>query len=246
MRPTNWIRLLALVVVLSLIFTGIVYAITITVDGIRESAWDGQGGQTPGNVADTTEDTTETMYDISRFQFTNNTSTMFFLLETVANTYWEGGTSYGTVRICLDYTTGGGSTPGCSFGQGSTTDSYLTCTPYLSSCQVRRWNGTTFALVTGASTAVAYQDKITEFSVDIASLMEGTCYSNMNAFVYYDNGDLPSEDYVLNTGSFTMSCGNPNAISLSRAGARTFWPYLTALAFILTGLTLRLRKHRQS
>lgn len=245
MKTLRWSTLVAFVLTMSLLFAGAVYAITILVDGTREAAWDGVGGQTPGDVSDTTGDVSGyPQYDISRFQYTNDTTFMYFLLQTVADTKWEGGTSNGTVRICLDYKSGGGLTSGCSTGQGNNTDAYLGCTPESGTCQVRRWNGSTFALVSGSSTAVAYATDITEFKVDIASLMESTCYSSMNAFVYYDNGDVPNEDWALDSGSFNMTCGSPTAATLTRTGARTSWPIALGASIIFIGATLVLRRRR--
>ncbi len=246
MKHTRLMSILALAVAFSLLLTGVVYAITITVDGIKESAWDGQGSQTPGVINDDLNDTSPGSYDLKEFRFTNDTTNMYFLVETADTQNWEGGTSNGTIRICIDYKTGGSTTPGCSQGLGSNTDAFLACTPYLANCQIRRWNGSSFVLVSGGTRDVAYQESgaITEFAVDIASLMEGTCYSSMNASVYYDNGDYPTEDFIPGSGSFTMSCGSPTAVRVAHMGTRPSWPYFIALSGLLAGATLILRKRR--
>ena len=50
-------KLLAMIVsVVTLIMVvGVAYAITITVDGTKEAAWNGSGGQTPGSQTDLDE-----------------------------------------------------------------------------------------------------------------------------------------------------------------------------------------------
>jgi hypothetical protein len=39
-------------VIAALVLSSVAFAIVIVVDGVRESAWDGSGGQTPGIIFD--------------------------------------------------------------------------------------------------------------------------------------------------------------------------------------------------
>ena len=113
---------LTFAVILSLLIVSVASAIEIAVDGVREAAWNGSGGQTPGSITDPNEAAITNGYDIDTFQWTNSGSianggsgNMFFLISTYANTIVVGFPAP-TIIICLntDNAASGGTYANCN------------------------------------------------------------------------------------------------------------------------------------
>jgi hypothetical protein len=205
---------------LSLVTFSTGLAITITVDGVKEAAWNGVGGQTPGAAADDDEGGISNDRDISSFMWTNNTTTMFFLMETYANTTYTGNPAP-TVVLCIDIdnnTGTGGSYANCNNMTGI--DRSIVYTRF----GIELYNGdpNTGTVIGTATVARQTATNVNEFSVDLASLGigSGNCTQNMPAVLYFDNGTTEPDDNTPNSGAMTIGCGGPTVIELSNLNAR--------------------------
>lgn len=218
---------------MALVFSSVAYAITITVDGTREAAWDGSGGETPGSVADLNEAAITDGYDILRFQWTNDPTNMFFLVETFANTI-SSGTPIPTIIICLDTdsNTGTGGTYANCNGMTGIDRSIV-----MSRAGVDVYNGdpNTGTLIGGGGTGTrAVATTITEASVPLSDLgfSSSFCPSSIPTAVYFDNGIVDPDDNVPDSGTFTIGCGGPTAVTLSSLQARSNTSPVLPLALV--------------
>ena len=101
-KHVGLLRIAGLVSLLfGMLVVGIAYAITIAIDGVKESAWNGVGGQTPGTQSDGDEPLITDNYDINEVKWTNDTTNLYILLETLANIDINGGIG-GRIFICMN------------------------------------------------------------------------------------------------------------------------------------------------
>jgi hypothetical protein len=204
-------------VILSLLVVGVAGAITIVVDGIREAAWNGSGGQTPGTVTDPNEAAITDGYDIQTFQWTNDQTNIYFLFETYANTIYTGFPAP-TIVICFNTdnnTATGGAYANCNNMTGI--DRSVT----ISAAGVTVFDGIPGGTVLGTGTR-ATVNTITEVSVSLSlfGFGPGTCPSVIPAAIYFDNGITDPDDNVPDTNPTTVSCGGPTAVTLSSLQAQ--------------------------
>lgn len=223
--------------------TAVVHAITITIDGLKEAAWDNPSGQIPGSQTDLNEGDIDDRYDIAEIKWTNDSTggsapygNMYWLFETYANFDYNFPASEPLILVCLDTDnnslTGTDALGYCDDMLG--VDRRIRIFPGLGSVQVQNGNGTGFTNIAqpvGGLRAVAYSDPggdgvadtpYIEAGFDLQSLgiTDGsTCINTMRASVYYDNGILDGEDQVTDSGSFQVSCGTPTAVNLQTFSA---------------------------
>ncbi len=202
--------------------TAVAYAITITIDGTREAAWDGGG-----TVSDPDEGLiTNQGVDITRLQWTNDTTNFYFLIETLATTDWNRLPQRPYLWICInnDNSTLTGSTnPGICLTSGY--DRYILVegpTPLTVTVM-----DSTFAPIV-ATTNVATIGGFTELSVDLASLgfNAGNCLATVPTGIYFDGRTNDRDDNVEDGGDVSMGCGAPTAITLQTADANSQSPVI--------------------
>jgi hypothetical protein len=238
--------------VLSLVLAGVAYAITITVDGSREAAWNGSGGQTPGSVGDPNEASINDNVDIQTFQWTNNTSDFYFLIKV-----WAAAPlmpALAPIDICLDTTPGtdipvtnGIQRDRCSYSTGvSGIDTVVEA--------YRLSNGTKLVDVYDVTTdpptwlgsgTLGYNPAATNPVVEIGvplSLLgfgPGVCPASIPTVVYYDGGDTNPDDNLPDAGSINIGCGAPTAVTLesasARSGANAAIPFAVAAVLLMVG-----------
>jgi len=234
-----------IVMILLIALVGTALAITITVDGTRESAWDGGGTQSDPNEASVTNDGV----DLLRVQWTNNTSNMYFLFETYANIYWGQFPVLPYIWMCMNTdnnTSTGSSFTGVCPGLGY--DRYILIqgpAPLLVSVY-----DSNFTIIP-ATTSVATSGAITELSLDNASL--GFNSSNCgvaSTSVYMDGRTGDPDDNVRDTSDIPLTCGTPTAISLASFNTTahnsvgTTIVILIALLGAVTGVGILWRRRR--
>jgi hypothetical protein len=210
-------KLLAIVisVVTLIMVVGVAYAITITVDGTREAAWDGGGGvDDPSEVGITNDGV-----DIRRVEWTNNTNNFYFLFRTDTATDWNRAPDAPYIYLCInnDNNTMTGSTfPLVCLGSGY--ERYVRIsgpTPLT----VVVWDSA-FSPV-AATTSVATSGDTTELAVNVAALgLSSSNCGSMPTGIYMDGRTSDPDDNVLDTGDAPANCGFPTAITLSRLEAK--------------------------
>lgn len=242
MKTLRWSTIIAFVLTMSLLFAGVVYAITIVVDGTREAAWDGSGGQTPGSANDGDEPGIANTKDIKEFRWTNDTSNMYFLMETWDTTGWTTST---WVVICIntdnDSATGSSSYNNCGIPG---IDYSLQC--YRNSCALFSGDPDNGSEILDAVTAIGRSGVYTEMSVDLTHMnLTGACDGHpMPTSIYFDGGTTDPDDNLPDSGSINLTCGSPTAVTLTRTGARTNWPIALGASIVFIGATLVLRRRR--
>ena len=207
--------------VAALVLSSVAYAITIVVDGIREAAWNGSGGQIPGSVTDVNDPAITDGYDLQTFQWTNDTSNMYFLISTWANTITTGFPNP-TIVICLNTdnnTATGGSYANCNNMTGIDRSISIDLVTH----SVTVFNGAPGGPTIAGANNSATQTNITEVSVPLSSLgfvSAATCPPVMPTAVYFDNGIIDPDDRVPNAGTVNTNCGTPTAVTLSSLQAQ--------------------------
>jgi hypothetical protein len=232
-------------ILLALLAVGTAFALTIVVDGVREATWDaGAGDQTDLNEGPITNDGV----DIVRFQWTNDTSNFYFLIQTSLNTDWNRLPQQPYIWICVnnDNNTGTGTAfPGVCLGSGY--DRYIQIAgPTPLTVSVFDEN---FASVGGGTAATA--GTITEVSVDLVVLgFDSTNCGLAPMGVYMDGRTGDPDDNVTDLGDVPVTCGGPTAINLQSfqvTGQSALLPVSVA-ALVLALLTfgyLAYRKQRR-
>jgi len=208
-----------------------VQAITIVVDGTRESAWDSGGSQGDGDEAGITNNGV----DIETIEWTNDTSNFYFLVETYSNTDWSRVPDAPYVWWCInndDNIGTGTSFSGVCLGSGY--DRYIKIagpTPLTVAVYDSGFN------IIAATTSVATSGAITEMSVDNASLgfISGNCGSAPTG-VYMDGRTNDPDDNVQDAGDIPLTCGIPTAITLSSFTARPALGSSVVVALVAVGL----------
>jgi hypothetical protein len=206
-------------------------AITITIDGSRESAWDGGGTQSDPNEAAVSNDGV----DLARVQWTNDLTNMYFLFETYTNTYWSQFPFRPYILLCMntDNSTATGSTfPGVCPGSGY--DRYIWIEGQGSFPPLVTVYSSTFGII-GATTSVATSGVYTELSIDNASLgFSSTNCGLSSTSVYIDGRTSDPDDNVRDTEDIPLTCGGPTAVTLSSFSAGAQRPVgITVLSVVL-------------
>ena len=233
--------------VAALVLSSVAYAITIVVDGVREAAWGGSGGQTPGTVNDPNEPTITDGYDIQMFQWTNDGTNMYLLFQTYANTIWTGF-PLPTIVICLNTdnnTATGGAYANCSNMTG------IDRSIAINSNGVTVFNGPPGGPVLGTGVQ-ASQTNVTEISIPLSLLgfSAGSCPGIIPAAIYFDNGIVDPDDTVPDLGTTPINCGGPTAITLNSLQAQPTTPPVVPVALIgisavaLIGVVLFARRRK--
>jgi len=238
---TRWLATIMLVVGLVVATTGVAYAITIVVDGIKESAWNGSGGQTPGSVTDANESAIADGRDIKEFKWTNDSTNMYFLMETYANTVWTGN-PYPTLVICMDTDNNSG-TGGTYTNCGMTgIERSIVCTRY--GCELYDGDPDNGTLI--SNPAFGKATVYAEVGASISDLgLSGICDGrSMATAIYFDGGTTDPDDNTPDTGTFPLTCGTPTAVTLQSTQARPLWPAigLISIGLLLTGVAAWLKR----
>jgi hypothetical protein len=263
---------LTISLILTLMMTGIVQAITITVDGTKEAVWDtGSGGQTPGSQLDANEAGIDDRYDIEDVRWTNDASgsapwgNMYFLVETYSNLDTTYPPLSPQIIICIDTdnntSTGDTASGFCNDIVGY--DRRIIVDLVALSVLVRSWTGATWLTVpmpSGGMRSVAWDDTIfdgiadqpyIEIGIDLQSLgivNSSTCLSTMPAAIYYDNGMADNEDTVPASGTFNIGCGTPTAVTLSQISTQALgyqWTIAAAGTISLAGVGTAVFVHKR-
>ncbi len=219
-------------IVLALLMVGVVYAITIVVDGDREAAWSGSGGQTPGSAPDGNELGINDNVDMETFQWTNDTTNFYFLVDVYASAPLMPPLA--VIDICLD-TSPSTDIPStntiqrnrCSYGTGVTgIDTVVEAYRLNNGTKiVDVYDVTTDPPTFTGSGVLGYNPAATtpvvEMSVPLSLLgfNSGNCPSSIRTVVYYDGGDTNPDDNLPDSGSININCGGPTAITLSSLSA---------------------------
>jgi len=195
---------------------------------------------------------------------------MYFLVATYGNLNINYPPLAPQIIICIDVdnNTTTGTTPSGYCNDMPGVDRRITANLRLFTVAVERWTGATWAVVPqpgGGMRAVAWDDTIVdgiadlpyiEIGVDLQSLgitSSATCLSAMPTAIYYDNGMADPEDTVLDSGTFSIGCGTPTAVTLSEVDTQPAayqWAALAVGAVSLVGVGaavfFALRKRRKA
>lgn len=217
--------------------TAVAYAITITIDGVRETAWDGGGSQSDPNEGTITNDGV----DLQTVQWTNDTSKFYFLFQTYVDVTWDlTGFTDAELILCVNSdndTSTGTNLPGQCIGSGY--ERYVRIIGPTPTASVFDSAGAPIA----ATTNVAFDGTIVEFSIDLVSLglNSGNC-GPMLVGVYFDGQTQDPDDNVLDTSDVPITCGSPTAVTLqniSAAGQSVVLPFaLSGLVLIIVSIVL--------
>jgi hypothetical protein len=239
--------IIVLMVVMAMVLaTTAVYAITITVDGTRETAWDGGGSITEPNEPGVANDG----LDVQTIEWTNDTSNFYILLDTYAATAWNtpNGPDFPYIYFCMntDNSLATGTANICTLGAGGY-DRYVRIagpTPLTVTVFNQAFG------VIGATTSVATVNDITELSVDVASLGLSTANcGTITASAYFDGRTGDPDDSVQDSGDFSMGCGGTTAVTLQNVSASgsSVLPFaLGAFGLIVVSTGLVISRKRKS
>lgn len=233
-------RATLLSLLLGVLVVGVAFAITITVDGDRESAWSGGGGQTPGTINDPNENgtppnTVVDNVDIQTFQWTNDATTFYFLVDV-----WDVAPlmpALAPIDICLDSDNNvSTSIPAgntiyqnrCAYPSGVTGIDRIIEAYRLPSgvLLVDVYNAAVYPMTYLGAGLLGYNPAATtpvvEISVPVSLLGfgSGVCPSSIPTVLYYDGGDSNIDDNLPDSGTVIISCGAPTAITLESLSAR--------------------------
>ncbi|MDQ7030942.1 MAG: hypothetical protein Q9O62_14810 [Ardenticatenia bacterium] len=211
-------------IVLVLLSSTVALAVTINVDGNRELAWDtSTNGQTPGQITDVDESLITNDVDIEEFKWTNDTTYLYFLVDTYDIPRIAGGLSPTRIYVCIDVdndVNSGGYYGNCNSQSGfdklvvlngTTSVELYTYNSGTGSFEPVSSPGSSFGYDTGAAVPVI------EIQVplnDLGITSSATCIQTMPSVVYYDNGTVDPDDNVPDSGNFNLGCGLPTAITL--------------------------------
>ncbi len=228
------------------------FAITIVVDGDQEAVWTtGSGGQTPGHM--TTQDPNESAIvdsqDIKDVYWTNDSTNFYLMLQTYATPSLTGFPTATDVYFCIDTDNNpgtGGSYTNCNnmTGIDRTINIHATSSVTVYDGSFNPVGSGTLGYNTSATTPVI------EVSVPLSTMgfNTATCTQNMAMAIFFDNGTTQADDNTPDTGTLSVGCGSPTAITLSDMSAASGTPYLplalAGAAFVLVagaGLVLRKR-----
>lgn len=212
-------RATLLSLLLGVLVVGVAFAITITVDGTRESAWDGGGAVSDPNEGTITNDGV----DLETIEWTNDGTNFYFLFKTFGTTSWNpAGPNDPYIILCIDNdnndATGTSIIPTNCPGAGY--DRYVQVYGGLS-LSVEVYDDDYSSLIL-ATTNVAYGGTdTTELSIDNASLgLSNANCGTMPTTVYMDGRTAAPDDNVSDSGDVALNCGSPTAITLESLSAR--------------------------
>ncbi len=215
---------LAVALIIALLSAVAVSAITITVDGSRESAWDGGGSFSDGNEGNINDNV-----DIATFQWTNDTSNFYFLVAVQGPPPLMPDDA--PIDVCLD-TDNNLSTniPAsntiqrnrCSYNTGvSGIDTVVRATNSYGMLHLRVFDVTQDRVVLKGTGTLGYNqyasNPVIEMGVPLNLLGygSGVCPSTIPLVVYYDGGDTNPDDNLPDSGSIDINCDPPTAVTVS-------------------------------
>lgn len=246
--------MVSVLVMMLMMVTSAVYALTITVDG-NEADWVAPAGQ----IADIggNEGSIPDAADIEYVRWTNNQTDMFFLVNTYGTPARVNGASW--VLICLDTdnNTSTGSTAGFLY--------YTNCNSLIGFDRIvlLQSNFGTYSVGIGSvsnTDVITYPgvgaygyttNDVVELSAPLSLLGfgPGTCPGTIPSVVYFDGGDGSDDDNTPDGGSTNIGCGLPTAVSLQNVSANSTstLPVVGFIAFALmaivgTGVALTRRQ----
>ena len=238
MNKMNKLKIAAFVsLVLAVMVVGVVFAITITVDGDKESAWSGSGGQTPGNTTDPNETEITDNRDIASVSWTNDESNFYLMLETYGTPSLASFPNQTDIYFCIntDNNTSTGSTyENCNNQTGI--DRYI---HVLAASGVAVYDSDFLFVGNGT---LGYNTGVTNPVIEVSvlnsdlGLSSSNCTQSMPMTIFFDNGTTDPDDNTPNTGQVDIGCGSPTAITLSSLEARSPWltsPYTLSAAVLL-------------
>ncbi|MFZ6029787.1 MAG: hypothetical protein ACOYYS_18900 [Chloroflexota bacterium] len=216
--------------VLALVLTSTAFAITITVDGTREAAWDGGGSATDdgGN-----EGSIRDGNDIDRVEYTNDGTYYYILIDTFGNVIWNN--TFGAdpnLYICLNVdnnSSGASGVTQCDNGNMAGVDYIL---EFLGGTTISfNIYDSSFNSVSDSNRQVQFANDITEIRVTASAigLSPSNCLSTMPTSIYFDNGVADPEDYTPDSGTVSFGCGSPTALTLTAAKATSTPPLLAGM-----------------
>ncbi len=234
-------------IVLALLMVGVAYAITIVVDGNREAAWNGSGGQIPGVITDTNEISITDNVDISYTQWTNDQTNFYWLIGVWAPPPLMPPLA--VIDICLNKdnsvstdipVTNTVQRDRCSYSTGvSGIDTVVEAYILNNGTQVVDvFNVTTFPKTFIGSGVLGYSQTTTTPVVEISVPLSVLGFSNTNCpatipmVEYYDGGDTNPDDNLPNSGTVNINCGGPTAITLSSLSAKSETENTTGLVLL--------------
>ena len=240
---------LLLAVSLALVISGVVLAITIAVDGDREAAWSGSGGQTPGIAGDLNEGAISDNVDIEIFQWTNDQTDFYFLVDV-----WAAAPlmpALAPINICLDADNNLATDIPVSNAIQRNRCSYPTGVSGIDTVveAYRLGNGSLWVdvynvavdpqILLGAGT-LGYNPSaatpVVEISVPVGLLGygPGVCPATIPMVVYYDGGDTNPDDNLPDRGTASINCGLPTAVTFSVVDASS--SFAAPVALVALGL----------
>ncbi len=242
---------LVLALALALVTSGTVWAITIVVDGDREAAWDGEGGQIPGSVTDPNEPGINDNVDIEVLQWTNDQTDFYFMIGVYGAAPLMPALA--PVNICFDTDNSDTTTipasngiyrDRCSYDSGVTGIDTIAEAYRLAnnSLWLDVFDATTDPMTFLGSGTLGYNpsatDPVVEMRVPFSLLGYGTgiCPDTIPVVVYYDGGDTNPDDNLPDSGSIAINCGLPTAVTLSTVDAAP--SFAAPVALIVLGLVV--------
>lgn len=204
------------------LFASVVSAVTIVVDGTKESGWAGTVGDPTGLVTDVNEPTIPDGVDIEGFLYTNDSTNLYLGIDTyTTTTVSPSGLFAPYMVLCFDTDNNnatGGSSSQCDGISG--VDRSLLLQANGSGFDVTVYDGVPGGPTIGATTSIATAGDFTEVSIDLVSmgLGNGVCStSNVEGLVYFDNRTTAPDDNNPDAGTFLMTCSAPTAVTYRSA-----------------------------
>lgn len=201
------------IICLAALGISVAFAITIVVDGDRESAWD---GSQPGSQSDNDESAISGQYDIEEVKWTNNPNNFYILIDTYGTPHLFDGFGQTTrIYICID--TDNDQSNGEILSNCDETIKFDYVIYIQGEAQPAIYHNNTN---TGKTGTLGYDTSATtpviEVSVANADIgLSGSNCGSMPAVVYFDNGIGDPDDRTPDTGTMTFNCGTPTAVTLS-------------------------------
>jgi hypothetical protein len=242
---------IGLVILLLGVFTSVVYAATITIDG-DPSDWPGTSTCTIGTSGcprvanDLDEASIPNQSDIENVYLTNNSTTLFIRFDTYSNTSYATGVS-GTplALVCLD--TDNSTATGATLSQCanmSGVDYAIRINGNNNDPTITFFDCTSGSCGTGsATTLVEFQNTVTELSILLSDIGINSTTCNpqpctMRMNVFFDNQDTPPDDNVPDSGTVNVQVGggSPTAITLNNLNSTSPQGALPVVLVLIVGL----------
>ncbi|WP_160317038.1 hypothetical protein, partial [Ardenticatena maritima] len=192
-----------------------VWAATIIVDGDREATW----SSIPVGQPDANEGTISDDVDINLVKWTNDTTNMYFMIDTQGTPRLSSGFNPTRVYICLN--TDNNTTTGSTYNNCNNQSGFDRYILINGASSVEVYDGS-FNLISNGT--LGYNTSATtpviEVSVALSDLGfgPGNCPSQVPTVVYYDNGTTDPDDNTPDSGTFNTNCGSPTAVTLETFG----------------------------